>query len=303
MLPKLEGYAAALLGSLDSTVLATVASDFAAHERTILANPELHATLTDTAVTPVARGQVLNDLLKGKLHDVSVRLAVYAATEVPAQQVPHEIAEVAASVHRYQETGERTFANLGLLASRERISGYADALVDEITTDNFTKIEEDLFRWAHFIRNRDELRRFLTDRDAPVSERLALTNDLLEGKVDPIALTLARFVIEGGRPRDVAGSVDYLVDYLAQARNWRIARIHTARPLDVSSRAELADSLASLTGKSIELQIANDPELLGGLLIEVGDLRLDATTRGRLGALHDAVASGRLYESALNRND
>ena len=57
------------------------------------------------------------------------------------------------------------------------------------------------------------------------------------------------------------------------------------------------------TGKSVELQIAEDPALLGGVLVEVGDLRLDATTRGRLGALHDAVASGRLYESALNRND
>ena len=31
-------------------------------------------------------------------------------------------------------------------------------------------------------------------------------------------------------------------------------------------------------------------------------LRLDATTRGRLGALHDAVASGHLYESSLNAN-
>jgi len=56
-----------------------------------------------------------------------------------------------------------------------------------------------------------------------------------------------------------------------------------------------------LTGKNVELQVAEDPSLLGGVLVEIGDLRLDATTRGRLGALRDAVASGHLYESAMNR--
>ena len=303
MLPKLEGYAAALLGSLDAAAFATVASDFAAIERTVLANADLHALLTDTSIAPASRGQVLRDLLEGKVSPACVDLAVYAAVEDPAQEVPHAIAEVASTIHLYQESGHHDFSSLGLLASRERISGYADALLDQVTTDNFTQIEEDLFRWAHYIRNRDELRRFLTDRDAPLSERLGLTSQLLEGKVHPVALQLARFVVEGGRPRDTSGSVDYLVDYIALARNWRIARIHTARELDESSRGELAASLAALTGKSVELQVANDPTLLGGLLIEVGDLRLDATTKGRLGALHDVVASGRLYESALNRND
>ena len=38
-------------------------------------------------------------------------------------------------------------------------------------------------------------------------------------------------------------------------------------------------------------------------LVEIGDLRLDATTRARLGALRDAVSPGHLYESSLNRND
>ena len=58
-----------------------------------------------------------------------------------------------------------------------------------------------------------------------------------------------------------------------------------------------------MTGKNVELQIAEDTSLLGGVLVEVGDLRLDASTKGRLGALRDAVTSGRLYESALTKND
>lgn len=303
MQPKLEGYVAARLGPLERTVLAAVARDFAALEQTILGNADLHGLLTDTSINPVARGQVLGDLLVGKVADLTVDLAVYAAVEVRPQEVPHAVAELASSIHLRQETGVVQFASLGLLAARERVCGYADALLDDVTSDNFTEIEHDLFRWAHIVRNNNELRRLLTDRDAPLEERLGITRSLLEGKVHEIALALACFVIVGGRPRDVTGSIDHLVDYIAQARDWRIARIHSAQPLDEASRAQLVASLMAVTGRSVELQVAQDPSLLGGLLIEVGDLRLDATTRGRLGALRDAVASGRLYESALNRND
>jgi len=101
----------------------------------------------------------------------------------------------------------------------------------------------------------------------------------------------------------VTGSIDFLVDYIAKARDWRVARIHTARPLDEQSRTQLVSSLSAVTGRSVELQIARDPSLLGGLLIEVGDLRLDATTRGRLGALRESVAAGHFSPSPSDRNE
>jgi F-type H+-transporting ATPase subunit delta len=284
-------------------VLATVASDLTSLEQTILSRSDLRAVLSDTSIAGVARGQILRDLLNGKISDTTLRLSVYAATAAPAQEVDHSIAELAVVAQVLHSTGEFAQSSLGLLAARRRVGGFADALLDDIDTSNFAEIESELFRWARTVESNQELRRLLLDRDAPLASRVGTVQQLLEGKVNPITLRLARYVIEGGRPRDVVGTLDFLVDYVAKARNWRVARVHTARPLDEASQAQLVGSLASLTGKSVELQIAEDPALLGGVLVEVGDLRLDATTRGRLGALHDAVASGRLYESALNRND
>ena len=95
---------------------------------------------------------------------------------------------------------------------------------------------------------------------------------LLDQKVDAGTLRLCCYVIEGGRPRDVVGTLDFLVDYVAKARDWRVARVHTARPLDEASRAQLVGSLSTLTGKNVELQVAEEPSLLGGVLVEVGDL-------------------------------
>ena len=85
MLPKLEGYAAARLEALDQSALVTVARDLASLEQTVLGHAHLHAVLTDTSITSVARGQIVRDLLVGKVHETALDLAVYAAVEVPAQ--------------------------------------------------------------------------------------------------------------------------------------------------------------------------------------------------------------------------
>jgi F-type H+-transporting ATPase subunit delta len=303
MLPKLEGFASAVLGRLDATSLARVTADLESIDSTIQSRPDLSAVLTDTSISHVARGQVVNDLLENKVSAEALRLAVYAASAVPAQEVPRSLGDLVFSARALRDAGEFPHPSLGLLDARRRVAGFADALLEEIDTESFSTIEDDLFRWARTVEGNEGLRQLLLDRDAPLESRLGLTNQLLEGKVDPVSLALAQFAVIGGRPRDVVGTLDYLVNYVAQSRDWRVARVYTARELNAEVQHELADSLHAITGKDVELQVADDPSLLGGVLVEIGDLRLDASTKGRLGALHDAVASGRDLESALQRNN
>jgi F-type H+-transporting ATPase subunit delta len=303
MLPKLEGFAAAVLGPLDAASLARVTGDLEAFDSTIQSRADLSAVLTDTSISSVSRGQIVGEVLAGKISDEAARLAVYAAGAVPAQEVPSAFSELAYAARGLRETGEFHHPGLALLDARRRVAGYADELLDRVDTENFSTIEDDLFRWARTVEGNEQLRRLLLDRETPLASRLGVTDQLLEGKVDPISLALARFVVVGGRPRDVVGTLDYLVNYVAQARDWRVARVRTARNLSADTQDELVTSLHSLTGKDVELQVAADPSLLGGVLVEIGDLRLDASTRGRLGALHDAVAaSSRDLVSTLQSN-
>ena len=303
MLPKLEGYAAALLGSLDAATLNTVVGELESLQRAVLAQPQLRAMLSDTSLTGVVRGQVLGDLLGDKVHAETRRVSVYAATVAPAQEVGPSIGELVQMALVLSETGAIASRGLGLLAARKRVAGYADALLELLPTDGFARIEEELFHWARCVEDNLALRRILLDRDAPLGSRLGLVDQLLGDKVDVSTLSLARYVVVGGRPRDVVGTLDYLVEYVARARDWRVARVYTARPLDESSRADLVRSLAALTGTEVELQVAEEAALLGGVLVEVGDVRLDATTAGRLAALHDSVSAGHFYEASLNQND
>ena len=59
MNPTLQGYAAAVLESMDPSQQASVASELSQIERLVLSTPALRAALTDTAVTGPARQAVI----------------------------------------------------------------------------------------------------------------------------------------------------------------------------------------------------------------------------------------------------
>lgn len=302
MQPKLEGYAAAVIDTLDDSTRLRVVNQLESIDATVATHSDLHAALTDTAISAAARSAVLRDLLSGKVDEDVVRLAAYAAKVSAGQEVPAALSDLTHYAVTRSRPEDHAPAILSLLSSRKRVAGFADAVLESVSTDDFGGVEDDLFRWARTIEANPELRRVLVDRDAPLASRLEVTTALIGTKVSSTALRLAQYVIRGGRPRDVVGTLDYLVDYVAQARNWRVARVFSARPLDDASQQSLIESLRTITGHSVDLQIVEDPTLLGGVLVQVGDLRLDATTKGRLGALRDALVTHAPAELQLNSN-
>jgi F-type H+-transporting ATPase subunit delta len=303
MLPKLEGFAAALVEAADKSVVETIARDLASVEQTVLSRSDLRAVLTDTSLSGPVRSAVVGQLLEGKVSAESLRIVRYAAQYVAAQEVPQSIGEVAVAVRAYLQLGSFEHGTLSLLDARRRVAGFIDATLEFADNAQFSTIENQLFAWARTVEDNVELRRLLLDRDAPLAARVGTSQALLQDKVLPLTWKIAKYVLVGGRPRDVVGTIDFAVTYVAQLRDWRIARVRTAFDLSDANKKELVASLASLTGKNVELQVESDKDLLGGVIVEVGDLRLDASTKGRLGALRDVVASGQGLTSVLNRND
>ncbi len=151
MLPKIEGFAAALLGGLDHAALATVAADLDALEASIFARRDLSAVLTDTSITGVARAQVLGDLLANKVSAPTKRLAVYATATAPRKKFLTPSTNWPTPRACCSMTERSITPGLSLLEARRRVAGYADALLDDVDTANFTSIEDDLFRWARTV--------------------------------------------------------------------------------------------------------------------------------------------------------
>lgn len=70
-----------------------------------------------------------------------------------------------------------------------------------------------------------------------------------------------------------------------EARGILIADVTTAIPATAAQQKQIADKLAKVTGKTIELRLHEDKKLIGGVVVKIGDRRIDGSVAGRLSAL------------------
>ena len=304
MNPAIQGYTAAVLDDVPPGGLPQVAAELAEVDRLLDRNAELRAVMTDVAVAGRVRRAVLEDLLRPRLGGAARRIAGYAAGAVHGQEVPAAIGWVATRSRQAAEavapagtvtaavTGTVTGAVLGYREARERVGGYAAAIYEDVTVRDLEEIEDELFRFTRTVAATPALRATLGNADLPVQVRLDVVHDLLAGKVRAGTLRLVDAAISGGRARDVVGTLDWLVEQTAVARGWRVARVRSGQEIDDDERHRLEETLSRLAGAPVELQVTVDPRLLAGVNVEIGDLRLDATARGRLERLREHVAAG-----------
>ncbi len=239
------------------------------------------------------------DLLEGKVSDArqAPRGLPSPAGAVSAPEVTSALAWLAARMRHLAE-GQDDELSLSLTASRQRVGGYATAVHEDMSTQELESLEDDLFRFARIVAATPQLRSALTDRDLAVEARQGLVSQLLEGKVPAATLAaVVRYVVAGGRAGDVVRARSTsLSEAAAQARGWRIARVTAAAPIEDTQRDALTQSLGALAGAPVELQVEVDESLLSGARIEIGDLQVDATARGRLEALREHLTPSAGWE-------
>ncbi len=294
MNPALQGYLAAMEESLaEAGALGEAASELHAVADLIDTNNELALAINDGSVPVASRRAVLDDLLEGKVRPEVKRLVHQAVTVVSASEVEaafHWLAaqvRIAAGHGPAAEGGSDDEVILGRLGSRNRVSGYAAAVFEEVTVAELEEIEDQLFRFARTVQDSRPLRHALGDRDLPVALRQQVIAELLGDQVLPATRRLAAYAVRGGRARDIVATLDTLVEAAARARGWRVAHVQSADQVGGPQRQDLSEALARLAGNPVELQVTIDPRLLGGVIVQVGDLLVDGTARHRLDELKE----------------
>ena len=76
----------------------------------------------------------------------------------------------------------------------------------------------------------------------------------------------------------------------AEERKLLPVTITSAVELDKSTVKRISDEIQDRTGRRIELSTSVDPDVIGGLSMQVGNLIMDATIRARLDRLRKEVA-------------
>lgn len=163
---------------------------------------------------------------------------------------------------------------------------YAEAIVGVADAEGMLdRVSDELFRFARAMGAHPELRDRLTDPSIAIPDKLGIISELLANRMHPQTLAALLYVIQAGRARLLAEIADAVVQRVAEARDRAVAEVRTAAPLDDDRRRRLAKAIEDATGKKIDMKVVVDPDLLGGVVVRIGDTVIDGSVARRLDEL------------------
>ncbi len=257
---RLDEYAdSAQPGELDA-----LSGDLFAVAALLAREPVLRRHLADSSMPAAARTGLLDRVLSGKVGQRTLEVLhplVGGRWSDPADLVD----------------GVETLARQAALAL-----AHGDGSLDEV--------EDELFRFGRILDAQPRLRILLADPTASAERRTELLDAVLAGKVRPVSRQLLRQLVANLRGRNLERAVEELSNLAAGRRGRYIAHVQAAAPLSAEHERRLAAALSRIYRRQVALQVEVDPEVLGGLLVRVGDEIIDGTVAGRLAEARQQLA-------------
>lgn len=124
------------------------------------------------------------------------------------------------------------------------------------------------------------------------AEKAAVIGALAK-KTDKLTQKALSVVTDQGRGELLPQIAEALLAKLAEKNDVVTAEIESARPLSDAMQKQLTESLERATGKKVALSLKENPELLGGVAIQIGSKRLDATLSAALNNLRGQLLAAK----------
>jgi F-type H+-transporting ATPase subunit delta len=74
-----------------------------------------------------------------------------------------------------------------------------------------------------------------------------------------------------------------------EASNIALAEVFVPKPLNGDALQRLERSLGEMTSKKVRIEVREEPSLIGGIVVKVGDLVLDGSIKTQLRSLKESL--------------
>lgn len=151
------------------------------------------------------------------------------------------------------------------------------------------RIESDLGLITYSLQTMPRLNETISHPLIPGQRKKVIIAEIFKAKIAPITLDFIQLLIDKRRPDIVAEVEQEYVRLANEHRGVVPALVTSAVPLTAEEKTLLQKKLEGFTGKKIELTLGEDPELIGGLVVRIGDTVMDGSVKGYLASLRDRL--------------
>jgi len=153
-------------------------------------------------------------------------------------------------------------------------------------------VHRQLRELADVVASSDELRVLLENPEIDSRVKEDVLARVAEG-ADEAVVNFVRLVAEKGRAGELGEIADELDALVAAEARILDVEITTAHELSESEFGRIIGRIEQASGRKVQAERAVDPDLIGGIVLQAGSQRLDASVRGRLERLRHDLSHAR----------
>ena len=149
-------------------------------------------------------------------------------------------------------------------------------------------VAEELSALATAVTENEALAQFLKNPLIGRETKAAALHDLAK-KFHTLTKKSLATLASQGRAELLPYVAEAFAKQVALAKGELMAEVTSARALSAATEKQIADALYKATGRSVQIQMKQDPAVLGGVKIQLGSLLLDATLQGALDGMRNQL--------------
>jgi len=226
-------------------------------------NAQLRSTLADSGQLSSVRQSLVRDVFANAVSELTVEV-------------------VADAVDR------RWSQDVDLVIALEQLAAQAAFTVAE-ANGTLDATEEEIFRFGRAVDASPSLQMALGDPAQSAQTKAAIVRDLLAGRATEATQQVLEATVGRLHGQRLDSAIDTLCELAAAQRDRVVAEVRVAAPMTEEQSRRLAAALSTLKGRTVRLNVAIDPAVLGGVMVTIGDEVIDGTVASRLEQARRAV--------------
>lgn len=181
------------------------------------------------------------------------------------------------------------------MISAALLGRYARALADVASeTGEEEQVSADIELYGRIFETVPEFLEAVSSPALPRERRQNLLSKILA--LHPVCGTASNFLqvlLAHNRLRHFAEVAEHYRQVVNERKGILAAKVTASGPVSADQMAKLREGLSRATGKSVQLELDADPELLGGLVVQVGSTVYDGSVRRQLVEIRERLRAAR----------
>jgi len=167
---------------------------------------------------------------------------------------------------------------------------YAKALFSLGQEDgHFEQHGRDLTEFVIFCRDNTDFRQVIANPIFAVEDRKKILLTVLDKSgFSDMVKNFLNLLLDKNRIGVIEAITDHYARLTDEVSDIARAEIITAKPLKEEALGRIEKSLEGLTSKKIRTDVKEDPDLIGGVVVKIGDMVLDGSVKAQLEGLKES---------------